>query len=310
MKRRRFMRLTAGAFGLTLGQAALCIPASSDAVARRRILVCSDLHIGHSADDSGNKDGEEWFVDGLADLDASAGRIDYATVLGDIAHTGEASEYNSYLQAREQSGITEWYEIAGNHDYWGENTIDEYRELINSHLTFGFIDGNMLWLMLSDEEHSTGGEIGDATHGWVKSMIAEHKPDKNIIICSHQLVYETVRKSTDHNRYMEPLDNISDILETGAVDLWLSGHQHSMPWTREDRHYDGTTTFLNVASMTHAYDTLESQSFVLEFEQGAPIASARRRVHDKESYAQTLAVPLRVPVDLDGTSRREIIIPS
>jgi hypothetical protein len=71
----------------------------------------------------------------------------------------------------------------------------------------------------------------------------------------------------------------------------------------------GRTAFINVASLSYAYNTEESQSFIFDFEDGAQTVTARRRVHDRETFATELTIPLSHPVRLADQSRRVIISP-
>ena len=72
---------------LKLGTAAAASAASScifqpswNTPAKRTVLACSDLHIGHS---ESNGNGTQCFTNALADIDNSASAIDYAIVLGE-----------------------------------------------------------------------------------------------------------------------------------------------------------------------------------------------------------------------------------
>ncbi len=290
--------------GIALGHAPGCAPTSSSHGRKRVVLACSDLHIGYSAADSGDIDGEQWFASAINDIKSNVAPVDYAVVLGDIANDGELSEYQKYLSIRAQSGIAEWYELAGNHDYYGDNGIAEYRQYIDNDMTYGLIDGNLAWFFLSDEQNSTQGEISDSTAAWLKATILRYHRSHTIIVCSHQLVYGTVRDSAVADRCIYPLETVADILDSVQVDVWLAGHQHWYPWSLQDVFSTGRTAFINIASMTHAYGTGESQSFVLEFEQGSKILNAKRRVHDTASHDNTISIPLRIAADFEESLQR------
>lgn len=294
VNRRDFLKAGIGAAGAGLVCGSGCAFLAPYEIDKKLVWVCSDIHIGYTDD---GLDGEEWFANALSDI-SNLGTIDYALVLGDIAHSGRVEEFQKYLSHREQSAIAQWYELAGNHDH-GSGGITNYCKLINPDKAYMIFDGNLVWFFLSDEELSTEGEIGENTCVWLKEMISQNQ-DKIIIVCSHQCVYGTVRDSTVSDRHLYPKEKIEDILNTLRVDLWLCGHQHFYPYSHEEVFTNGKTTFINVASMSHAYSSGMSQSFFLEIERGRREIIAYYRSHDLYAFDDnfTVSIPVPFPIKL------------
>lgn len=292
VNRRNFLKAGVGAVGAGLAYSSGCAfstPSSITGVNKKQVLVCSDIHIGYIDDDL---DGEEWFLNAISDLN-NIGPIDYALVLGDIAHYGQEEEFEKYLSCRKESDIAKWYELAGNHDHGGGGILN-YSDLICPDKTYMVFDGNLVWFFLSDEEPGPEGEISESTYVWLKNMILRHQ-DKIIIVCSHQLVYGTVRDSTVSDRYIYPKEMPAEILDILRIDLWLCGHQHFYPYSHDEIYNNGKTTFINVASLNHAYDTGMSQSLILEIQQDAEEIIAHRRSHDKGLFENEYEISIPVP---------------
>jgi 3',5'-cyclic AMP phosphodiesterase CpdA len=303
MKRRDFLKTGIGATGAGLIYGSGCAYLAPPEIDKKLVWVCSDIHIGYTDD---QLDGEQWFANALSDI-STLGPVDYALVLGDIAHYGTPEDFQKYLSLREQSAIAQWYELAGNHDLYSGG-ITNYCELINPDKSYMVLDGNLVWFLLSDEEVSTEGEIGENTCTWLKKMISQNQ-DKIIIVCSHQCVYGTVRDSTVSDRHLYPKERIEDILNTLRVDIWLCGHQHFYPYSHEDIFTNDTTTFLNVASMSHAYSSTMSQSFFLEIERGRKEITAYYRSHDLYAFDDKFTVSIPVPFPIKLSSDTEYIKP-
>jgi hypothetical protein len=81
----------------------------------------------------------------------------------------------------------------------------------------------------------------------------------------------------------------------------MSGHAHHKPYSAEYVKIFEKTTYINVASMSHAYNTKSSQSFLLEFKPGAKEIIARRRMHDTKTFLPEfeVKVPLLYPLAFD-----------
>ncbi len=263
----------------------------------KRVVVCSDIHIGYGED---GLDGEAWFANALSDLDNLC-TIDYGFVLGDIAHNGLPEELQKYRSLREASTIPDWYELAGNHEYY-TNNLAAFNTLVCPELTYMVRDGNVVWFVLSDELAGPEGNFSEKTIIWLIDMLSKNQ-DKIIIVCTHQCVYGTVRGSTNSIRYIYPKEMVAEILNRFRIDLWLCGHQHATPYSLDDTYSSGKTTFINVSSMHHAYYTELSQSVILDFNQGSNEIIAHRRSHDLHAFDNRFRVSIKVPFPIQLADR-------
>lgn len=302
--RRDFLRIGGGIIGsglLTKSCAYNTKVETVEGIKKKNVLLLSDIHVGYFDD---QKDGDGWLTLALYDVRENIPDINYAFVLGDIAQSGKEEEFKKYLLLRDNSSISEWYELAGNHDN-RNNGIENFVQLINQYRTYSVIDGNILWFLLSDEELSTKGNIGESTCKWIKKIISLN-PDKNIIMCSHQLVHNTVRDSDVYDRYIHPKKLVKEILDTGRISLWLTGHQHAYFYTEKDICVKDGTWFINVSSLSHCYNTGESQSYLLELIDGAMEINAYRRLHDRYKFDDRFAFKIPVPFKIKTSEKCKI----
>ena len=281
--------------GVALATGTFPLVFASEKAKTRHVLAFSDIHIGRKDD---GFDGGEWMAKALAELKQNKVPSDYALVLGDIAHGATEAAYKTFTKLRDESHIDTWFELAGNHEYH-DGKCEHYEKLVRSIKPYSHIDGNIVWFIFSDEQPGVRGNISDETFDWLKKGVAENQ-DKVVIVCSHQLVNRTVRKSEDKARHIHPKEKIAELLDELRVDLWLCGHEHHKPYSRGEIAQKDGTTFINIASMSHAYGTKQSQSFVFEFVDGAKQIVGHRRVHDDQSFDrdyETL-IPLETAIRL------------
>lgn len=256
----------------------------------RRVVAMSDIHIGNVDD---GQDGAYWLEQALADLDANVPAIDYGLVLGDLTQNGFADDLKKYMRLRDASGIPEFYELAGNHEYYRGN-IGQYQNLIRSIDPYAKLDGNLAFFFMSDMEKSRPGQWTPEACDWLEGQLRMHH-DKILVVCSHQLVPGTVRKSDEAPFCLNPAPRIKKMLAEHPIDLWLCGHEHHSPYTAAKIVRHGNTTFINIASLSHAYGTGASGSIVMDFTEGASAIQIRRRDHDHKTYfdAYDVSAPLR-----------------
>jgi 3',5'-cyclic AMP phosphodiesterase CpdA len=292
MKNRRdFIKLTAGA-------AALGALGTHDASAAgdsklRKVWVLSDLHCGYS---EGGKDGSEWFELACKDMRQDHADIAYALTLGDITHGGNESQLKHYVATRNASGFPTWYEVAGNHEYHN-GKADFYKQLIRSTDPYSVVDGHVVWIFLSDEMPGVQGDLKPESCDWFEKELEKHK-GKNIIVCSHQGVKDTTHNTNRADRHLHPADRISAIIAKSNIALWMSGHEHQSPYTPKHIARVGNTTYINVASLSHAYKTGSSESYLLELMPGAREIVARRRRHDTRTFMPEFEVKIPLPYPL------------
>lgn len=291
--RRQFIKITTGAAAV----GALGIQSSTAATDSklRKVWVMSDLHCGYS---EGGKDGAEWVALACKDMQQEHADIAYALTLGDITHGGTEQQLKNYLTTRDASGIKTWYEVAGNHEYHG-GKADFFTTLIRSTDPYSAVDGNLVWIFLSDQKAGVAGELTPEGCDWLEAELAKNK-GKNIIVCSHQGVKDTTIDTDLSSRFLSPADRIAALIEKSEIALWMSGHAHHKPYSAEYIKKVEKTTYINVASMSHAYNTKSSQSFLLGFKPGTKEVIARRRTHDTKTFLPEFEVkiPLLYPIEL------------
>ncbi len=299
ISRRRLLKSMTGGLAATYAWGALPVFARSSL--RRQVVVMSDLHIGRTED---GRDGEEWLARALADIKENLGPISYGLTLGDISQNGDSKSILKYIRLRDASSIPRWFELAGNHEYYS-NGIGHYTSLIRGTDPYLFMDGNIVYFFISDQVSSRQGDMTDKAWRWLKENIEQYR-DKIIIVCSHQLPANTIRRSREDVFCLHPKEKVEDLLATGLVDLWLCGHEHHSPYSKGCFVRLGNTTVINVASMSHAYGTTRSESTLLEFEENARHILARRRVHDTKSFSDEfmIEIPVRNPVCLSEKAGR------
>jgi predicted MPP superfamily phosphohydrolase len=296
--RRAFMgKMGAGAVGVAAASA-FGADVSSRA-STRRVVAMSDIHIGKVDD---GQDGEYWLERALADLDANVSSIDYGLVLGDITQNGFAEDLKKYIRLRDASQISDFYELAGNHEYY-RNNIDKYRDLIRPTAPYTKMDGNIAFFFMSDMEESRSGQWTPEACDWLENQLHTHR-DKILVVCAHQLVPGTVRRTEEAPFCLNPAPRIQKILAEYPIDLWLGGHEHHSPYTAEKIVRKDGTTFINIASLSHAYGTGASGSIVMDFTEGASKINIRRRDHDNGRYLKEfeVSVPLRTKCRLGATT--------
>ena len=287
--RRSFLKQTvAGLAGAGIGIRPL--EAAAEGRGKVRLMwVLSDAHVGRVED---GLDGAEWLAKACQDMQGIP--VDHAFFLGDLTQNGTEEELKSFLAARKDSG---------NHEYH-RGKAEAYDKLIRSRDPYRVIDGNVAWFMLSDEKPGVPGDLSEETCDWLEAELATHA-DKTVIVCSHQLVRDTIHKSDHRQRHIHPSERLAEIIGKSKIDLWMCGHEHHSPYTTDRIARKEGTTYINVASVSHAYNTKASQSFVLEFAEGAREIVARRRQHDTGGQTPgpdcpEIRVPLRHAIEMEG----------
>lgn len=290
--RRRFIKL-AGAQAIASGVLGLPSVSASSSSNVRRVIVMSDIHIGKY---SRGLDGAEWLARAYSELDRNNELMDYGLTLGDITHHGDCHGLQKYLKLRDKSQIPKWFELAGNHEYRREN-IKYYRQLVRNPAPYSIVDGNIVWLLVSDENDLAPGNISTHSLRWLEKKLVQHQ-DKIVILCTHQIPSNTVRRSNEGKFCLQPRKAVSRILSYPQIALSLFGHEHHSPYTNENKARKNGTTFINAASVSHAYGTEASGSLVLELRQGDTKIIARRRNHDRQIFQQEFDAIIPLHTDI------------
>lgn len=253
----------------------------------------SDIHIGKEVNGA---DGEAWFRHSLDDLRENVDEIHYGLTLGDIAHHGRSASLQRYLRLRNSSPIPRWFEIAGNHEHRGDG-IEGFRDLVGNTDPYCFVDGNIAWFFLSDERERTPGHMSDKSYEWLRSTMKRHR-DKIIILCTHQLPPNSVRRSDEGIFCIHPKEKVRKLFRDRPIVLSLFGHEHHAPYSLENAACRGGTTYLNIAALCHASGTRTSASWILELQENRRVIVAKRRDHIGRQYQKRFQrqIPLPMPI--------------
>jgi predicted phosphodiesterase len=265
-----------------------------EAKSRRYVWVIADQHIGQQAD---CKDGSEWLMQAIEDIKTYI-VPDYVINLGDISAHSSEEELNKYVDIRARSGIKSWYEIVGNHDF--KSVISGlYTRTVSCPKYWTLRDGNLLFLSLPCERSNAAGLFVPEVAEWLGTSIKK-AADTNIIICAHSFPYDTVEFSCRPARCIYPVESLKKFIEQNKIDVWLGGHIHFHPRTVTYAVKKFGVTFINAGSITHAYGTGGSYSFLIEFVNGSKQITAKCRNHDKHEFMKEFEVVMEFhyPVSL------------
>jgi len=231
------------------------------------------------------------FVKAISDVNANVRNVDFAIVAGDLVQKTTRESYGWYLDTRAGSYIKEWYEIAGNHDLKPDGgTL--FRELINGDGHYSFTKGNVLFILMSDEQKGSPTEIGTDTFNWWKSLV-EGNQDKIIVVVTHApLEGSGIPFSNMRRRRITGSKRFREVLKRYKVDVWISGHNHVPHWFAGDvGAVDGLggTVFVNVSAIRkEALGLKPSESRFITFVCGSDRVLIRSRNHTRGKYTAWL----------------------
>jgi hypothetical protein len=262
----------------------------------RRVWVWADSHNGQTVD---GKDGGRWAELATQEMLERVGPADYVLILGDVSHAYKEAHFRRYARLRRRSGIPRWYEIVGNHDFHGTET-GLYQRIVRREFRYVVLDGNLCWVFVSAERGRAAGILRAPTRRWLKEVVRKYQ-DKNLIVCSHQLVANTVRRThprKDFECILNPRQWVSNLRRHYRIDAWLGGHEHGPPRDERMALRKGRTTFINVASFSHSYGTEACNSFWLEMKAGGREIAARCRDHDAGRFVDAFGTRISLPFPL------------
>lgn len=287
----------------------------------RQVWVWSDAHVGGGGISNAIGTTTEWLQSAVTDMRTHVGSVAFALGLGDVSNSSSAEELDLALKIEARSGFRPWWHIRGNHDH--ASSLDGvWQRTCGTPGCFTLADGNGIWICVSAERGSSGGRISAETLRWLHDTIASNQ-DRNVIVCTHQAVGHTVSRSNKDKNVLfcslpgdpEPdlipgvngqpatrreatdtaVQRVEHLLDDVRVDLWLSGHIHASARDANCLVHKGRTTFINVASLTHNYNTGVSGSFVLTFQSGSKTVQARFRNHDTGAFVDAFSTTVEFP---------------
>lgn len=231
------------------------------------------------------------FSKAIEDIDSNISDIDFVIVGGDLVNRAKRGEFEWYLETRERSSVKEWHEIAGNHDLKSDNG-KLYKQIINPVFHYSFSKGNILFIMMSDEQKGSPTEISEETFVWWKGLVAANQ-DKIIVVVSHAPVEGSgIPMSETRRRRITDSKRFREVLKKYHVDVWLNGHVHVPHWFADNvikNESLGGTVFVNLAAIrTEAFGVKSSESRMISFTCDSNQFRVRSRNHTNGSFNSSL----------------------
>ncbi len=220
--------------------------------------------------------------------------IDMALFAGDIVQKSEFEEiFNWYLDTRSKAPVKEWFDIAGNHEW---RCIELYKEMINKDLYYSIERGNILILMMSNEERGKKTILSDQTFNWWAKKIQENQ-DKIIITVTHGALPGSGLTAGKIDRLsIEDPERFQKILKEYNVDIWISGHSHIPAWVPGTVIINsrlGGTTFIDNGAIRKDFLT-SIQSRFLIFKEGSKSVQLKTRNHSSGKFkSRDYTIPVK-----------------
>jgi len=230
---------------------------------------------------------EEAFEIAITDINDNVPNVDLAIVAGDIVNQTDEETFDWYVQTRDNSYISEWYEIIGNHDL-KTDMGKLFREKLREEVNYSLLKGNILFIFMSDSERGKPTEISDDVFNWWKELVVNNQ-DKIIVVTTHAALKDSgIPFSSFRDRQIIDSERFTQVLKEYRVDLWLSGHLH-LPHAIMNNIVEqdklGGTIFVHISSIRPEIMGLkESESRVLTFVCGSDKALIRARNHKDKIF--------------------------
>jgi len=230
---------------------------------------------------------EEAFEIAITDINDNVPNVDLAIVAGDIVNQTDEETFDWYVQTRDGSYISEWYEIIGNHDL-KTDMGKLFREKLREEVNYSVLKGNILFIFMSDSERGKPTEISDEVFNWWKELVVNNQ-DKIIVVTTHAALQDSgIPFSSFRDRQIIDSERFTQVLKEYRVDLWLSGHlhlPHAMMNNIVEQDKLGGTIFVHISSIRPEIMGLkESESRVLTFVCGSDKALIRARNHKDKIF--------------------------
>lgn len=224
--------------------------------------------------------------------------IDIGLFTGDIVQKSKFEEtFLWYLNTRAKAPVKEWFDIAGNHEW---RAIELYKKMINKNLNYSVERGNILILMMSNEQKGRKTILSDETFNWWAEEIKKNQ-DKIIITVTHGALPGSgltagkfVRLSIDNP------ERFHKILKKYRMDIWISGHSHFPSWLTGTVTINsdlGGTTFIDNGAIRKDFMTTIESRFLI-FEEGSKSALLKTRNHESGKFRSSdYTIPLKHPFE-------------
>ncbi len=237
------------------------------------------------------------YIIALKDIRDNTATPDMALFGGDIVqHSHFRNMFLWFMKVRKTVPVTEWYEIAGNHEW---RAINDYRSIVRRDLHYAVRKGNILFLLMSNEEPGRRSFISDDTFRWWENMVRTGG-DSIIITVTHGNLEGSGLISSNLERLTIIIsERFRKVLRQHKVDMWISGHSHFPGWM-PNMHYRnenlGGTVFIDTGAIRRDFMT-SIESRMLFFTPGRATAILRYRDHLHQNYfnIKGYSIPLSHP---------------
>lgn len=230
----------------------------------------------------------------IVDVNQNIEQVDIGIMAGDLVKSrAQEDEFRWFLDTRNRSRVSYWYEVAGNHDMRSQPLFSSFFPRPEY---YGVRIGNLLILLLSDTSTDSASHITDEAFSWWRDMVMAHQ-DYIVITVSHaSLRHSGLLGSIIPSRQIVDSDRFEEVLRNFRVDLWVSGHTH-LP-----QGWAGTATcndelsgscFINVSSIARK-PLVGSESRFLYLEEGSNKGWIRSREHSKNKFNPGLDLPIEL----------------
>ncbi len=229
----------------------------------------------------------------VSDVINNFSSIDIALFAGDIVQKSKFEKiFSWYLETRAKAPVKEWFDIAGNHEW---RAIELYKKIINEKLYYSIERGNILILMMSNEQKGRKTVISDETFHWWAENVKKNQ-DKIIITVTHGALPESGLAAARLDRLsIDRPERFHNILRKYRVDIWISGHSHFPSWlpgTVITNHNMGGTTFIDNGAIRDDFMTTVESRFIF-LKEGSNSALLKTRVHNSGRFRDGIfSIPL------------------
>jgi len=231
------------------------------------------------------------FEAAVADVNENIGSVDMGIMAGDLLKSrSHDDDFNWFIETRNKVNVTDWYQIAGNHDVRSGPIFYKYFPQAQY---YAVKYGNLLFLFLSDQSVASRTDISDDTFLWWKDMVESNRK-KIIITVSHAQLKKSGLTGSIKSRVIHNSKRFEKVLQQEKVALWVSGHNHlpqviSGPATANKDL--GGTFFVNVGSISDEL-FLDSESRFFYFHGGSDVVWIRSRNHSKRLFNTDLDIQI------------------
>lgn len=265
------------------------------------IWILSDIHPKSTVE-------RNVFETAVADVNENIGAVDMGIMAGDLLKSrSNDDDFNWFIETRKKANVTNWYQIAGNHDVRSGPIFYKYFPQAQY---YAMTYGNLLFLFLSDQSTAARTDISDDAFLWWKNMVESNRK-KIIITVSHgQLKKSGLTGSIVPSRVIHNSKRFEKVLQQEKVALWVSGHSHlphaisGSGTTNEDL---GGTYFVNVASISDDL-IFDSESRFFYFHDGSDVVWIRSRNHSKQLFNTDLDIQIPLGRSFSSSSGKAQVL--